>query len=349
VLQYRTTCRGEQVRVAGATIRRVLRSVMVASIAAVLLLFAAGSAGAQGGKADGDDACAAPCLLTGSVGGAPGRVVAIADDPNALTFSCRTTCRIPTDYGPTYTITATPDPGSVFTRWWGDCTPFGSNPVCTLFMDYEKKALAQFHAEGTTPSPDEPVWPDLVLPGGPLPPPPPPPPAPAPPPAPPSDPGPPGLGCTIVGTEGPDSLDATSGDDVICGLGGADHIHAGGGYDVVYAGAGADEIELGFGSFVVNAGSGDDEVAGGAAADVIRGGDGRDHLRGAAGADRVEGGAGPDRIVGGPGADTLAGGPGADTLLARDGVVDRVSGGAGRDVAQVDRRDRVFTLERRVA
>ena len=33
-------------------------------------------------------------------------------------------------------------------------------------MDYEKKALAQFHPEGTTPSPDEPAWPDLETGGG---------------------------------------------------------------------------------------------------------------------------------------------------------------------------------------
>ena len=48
-------------------------------------------------------------------------------------------------------------------------------------------------------------------------------------------------------------------------------------------------------------------------------------------------------------ADTLAGGPGADTLLARDGVKDKVVGGLGRDSGQVDRKDRVLTLERRVA
>jgi hypothetical protein len=43
---------------------------------------------------------------------------------------------------------------------------------------------------------------------------------------------------------------------------------------------------------------------------------------------------------------SLGGGEGDDTLLARDGLRDRVDGGAGRDRAQVDRKgDRVLNVE----
>jgi hypothetical protein len=41
------------------------------------------------------------------------------------------------------------------------------------------------------------------------------------------------------------------------------------------------------------------------------------------------------------------GGDGRDRLDARDGVRDIVRGEAGQDVARVDRRDRVHSVERR--
>jgi Ca2+-binding RTX toxin-like protein len=66
-------------------------------------------------------------------------------------------------------------------------------------------------------------------------------------------------------------------------------------------------------------------------------------LYGDSGADFLNGGYGPDRLNGGRGRDRLYGGPGADVLRARDGTRDVVSCGSGRDVAVVDRRDRVST------
>ena len=52
-------------------------------------------------------------------------------------------------------------------------------------------------------------------------------------------------------------------------------------------------------------------------------------------------------LVGGRGKDKLFGGAGNDTLDARDGKRDTVDCGAGRrDLARVDRRDRVRRCER---
>ncbi|HEX2128182.1 MAG TPA: hypothetical protein VHF58_03090 [Solirubrobacterales bacterium] len=69
----------------------------------------------------------------------------------------------------------------------------------------------------------------------------------------------------------------------------------------------------------------------------------------------VDGEDGKDRLVGGPGrdgfsgerdADRLVGRGGEDQLIADRGGADRVSCGAGRDYARVDRRDRVSGCER---
>ena len=45
--------------------------------------------------------------------------------------------------------------------------------------------------------------------------------------------------------------------------------------------------------------------------------------------------------MGGKGKSRLSGGAGRDTIQAKDGVRDQVSCGGGRDLATVDRRDRV--------
>jgi Ca2+-binding RTX toxin-like protein len=77
-------------------------------------------------------------------------------------------------------------------------------------------------------------------------------------------------------------------------------------------------------------------------ADVLLGGRGNDRLSGGAGNDRLSGGAGNDRLVGGPGRDRLDGGAGRDTLDAHDRASgDIVTCGPGRDVAIVNRGDRV--------
>ena len=50
---------------------------------------------------------------------------------------------------------------------------------------------------------------------------------------------------------------------------------------------------------------------------------------------------------GGRGRDTISGGSGNDVINARDGEVDTVSCGPGRDTVRADRRDRVRGCERR--
>lgn len=57
------------------------------------------------------------------------------------------------------------------------------------------------------------------------------------------------------------------------------------------------------------------------------------------------GGDGDDTIFGGLSADVLSGEAGADNLLAVDGVADTVSGGADADHADVDKLDKVDTVE----
>ncbi len=136
--------------------------------------------------------------------------------------------------------------------------------------------------------------------------------------------------CTIVGTQGPDTIRGGPGRDVICGLGGNDRILGGGGGDVVYGGPGDDFVDGGMGN------------------DVLRGGPGHDDLVGRSGNDLLEGGAGRDHLVGGSGIDQLRGGAGVDAIAALDGRADIVNGGAGADVATLDRGlDRVTLVERR--
>ena len=62
-------------------------------------------------------------------------------------------------------------------------------------------------------------------------------------------------------------------------------------------------------------------------------------IRGGAGDDNLLGGAGNDRITGGPGQDQVYGGNGKDIINVRDGEVDTVHCGAGRDRVIADADD----------
>lgn len=90
----------------------------------------------------------------------------------------------------------------------------------------------------------------------------------------------------------------------------------------------------------------DDVIDGRGGPDRIFGMAGRDHLDGGGGDDWLYGGAGGDRLRGGSGSDHIDGGPGADVVLARDGEVDLIDCGRGRDTAYADDRDRVRGCER---
>jgi hemolysin type calcium-binding protein len=90
----------------------------------------------------------------------------------------------------------------------------------------------------------------------------------------------------------------------------------------------------------------DDVIYGRGGPDRIFGLAGQDYLDGGRGADWLYGGTGGDRLRGGGGSDHLDGGPGADLVLARDGKVDSIDCGRGRDTAYVDDQDRVRACER---
>ncbi|HEY6758950.1 MAG TPA: hypothetical protein VI318_05645 [Baekduia sp.] len=80
--------------------------------------------------------------------------------------------------------------------------------------------------------------------------------------------------------------------------------------------------------------------------DVLRGLAGDDKLDGGAGRDRLEGGAGKDTLIGGSGRDVLDGGSGNDTISARDGEVDTIRCGPGKDQVTADRNDKVSGCEK---
>jgi Ca2+-binding RTX toxin-like protein len=131
------------------------------------------------------------------------------------------------------------------------------------------------------------------------------PPAPPPPPPPP----PANKGRTLLGTNGSDTLTGTAYADVLSGNAGNDTLRGLGGND------------------------------------LLKGGIGNDLLDGGAGSDALWGGAGNDRIVGGPGRDIILGGAGADVIRAADATADTIDCGLGKDVAYVDRRDKVVHCE----
>ena len=84
---------------------------------------------------------------------------------------------------------------------------------------------------------------------------------------------------------------------------------------------------------------GPDVLRGTDTADVLKGRAGNDLLLGGAGDDVLLGEQGNDVIVGGPGSDILRGGLGNDILRAKDGEVDVLSCGPGRDSFTADAAD----------
>jgi Ca2+-binding RTX toxin-like protein len=115
---------------------------------------------------------------------------------------------------------------------------------------------------------------------------------------------------------------------------------------VVAPADGADRvlIDLGLPAFL-NGGPGPDRLMGGLGPDRIIGKGDADRLSGRGGSDRLVGDARGDVLTGGPGQDRLQGTQGPDRLRAKDGQRDSVNGGAGKDRARVDPRDRVRDVE----
>jgi Tol biopolymer transport system component len=77
-------------------------------------------------------------------GAGGGRVT--SDPPGA---DCTTDCEVGFVDGTDVTLTADPDPGSVFAGWSGACTGSGT---CTITMDRAREVTATFTADGPTPT-----------------------------------------------------------------------------------------------------------------------------------------------------------------------------------------------------
>ncbi|MBB6626515.1 hypothetical protein H5V45_04175 [Nocardioides sp. KIGAM211] len=153
---------------------------------------------------------------------------------------------------------------------------------------------------------------------------------------------------TVVGTAAQTSLD------------GADTVYADAGADVVVGSAAAESVDGGPGDDLVQGHGGDDSLTGGRGDDVLHGGDGDDQLGDSTsynppGSTRGDldvafGGAGDD-YFGYPTTDhdrlTVVGGAGDDLFSVRNGLRDRVRGGAGDDEAYADAQDVLRSIETR--
>ncbi len=162
----------------------------------------------------------------------------------------------------------------------------------------------------------------------------------------------------ITGTPGNDTLTGTGESEAIYGRAGDDTINAGGGDDDLDGGPGSDVLNGGDGrdavSYAAPAGAigvqvaidgvAGDGVAGegdnvGTDVEDIYGTEGDDKITGSAAANTLDGAGGADLLDGGAGPDVLIGGEGDDTIAARDGEVDRIECGGGRDSVTVDLGD----------
>jgi Ca2+-binding RTX toxin-like protein len=130
----------------------------------------------------------------------------------------------------------------------------------------------------------------------------------------------------MFGGAGNDTLQGGDGRDIISGGAGNDVTNANGGNDVLFGGAG-DDTQYG--------GAGNDRIYANQGADTSYGGEGDDVLFARAPVDVHPGPNGQTDQVG----DALDGGPGNDRFFTRDGEVDRITCGAGYDVAQLDTAD----------
>lgn len=148
-----------------------------------------------------------------------------------------------------------------------------------------------------------------------------------------------GIGITVLGAAGNDTLsgsdfsdniDGEAGDDLILG-GSADDVLAGGAdNDTILSGSGADSVDGGPGNDFITGNSGRDTLLGNDGADTIFGGGGKDSIRGGNGADVIRGNRGPDSLFGDAGDDTITGGAGKDSISGGDDA-DSLVGSSGSD------------------
>jgi Ca2+-binding RTX toxin-like protein len=160
------------------------------------------------------------------------------------------------------------------------------------------------------------------------------------------------VGDLIRALGGIDIVNGLKGDDCLAGDDAADRLDGGDGNDQL-AGGGSADIETGgagndkLGVTAFGGDAGNDKQTGGSGNDTLLGGSGKDNQSGGPGKDVLSGGSGNDRLNGGSARDRFSGGRGNDIINSADGRRETVSCGRGkRDVARVDRRDRVRGCER---
>ena len=148
-----------------------------------------------------------------------------------------------------------------------------------------------------------------------------------------------GVGITVLGAAGNDTLsgsdfadniDGEAGDDLILGGSAGDVLAGGADNDTILSGSGADSVDGGSGNDFIIGNSGQDTLLGNDGADTIFGGGGKDSIRGGDGADVIRGNRGPDSLFGEAGDDTIIGGAGKDSISGGDDA-DSLTGNSGSD------------------
>ncbi len=161
------------------------------------------------------------------------------------------------------------------------------------------------------------------------------------------------MAATITGGPGNERLRGTNGADQIDGNAGNDRIFGRGGGDTLVGGLGRDRVFGGNGNDESHGESGNDRMGGGRGDDTQFGEGGNDTIFANQGVDTSAGGAGNDTlwalsrkdVTPGPNGevdqvgDTLDGGEGNDRFRTRDGEVDRITCGEGRDRVFADQVD----------
>lgn len=146
----------------------------------------------------------------------------------------------------------------------------------------------------------------------------------------------------VIGGEGDDTIVGGSGADILEGWLGSNRLDGRAGADILIGDRNRGFVDIPpprlVSSIVVAPVTRTNLLIGGPGADQIFGDTGPDKLTGGSGADTLVGGGGADLLIGGRGADRMSGGDGADQFVARDGSVDRLTCGRGRDrVLSADR------------
>ena len=163
---------------------------------------------------------------------------------------------------------------------------------------------------------------------------------------------------TVNAGRGRDHVRGGLDNDILNGDEGCDHVFGGQGDDTIEGGPGfsfhrfrCERLHGGPGNDLSNGGPGRDFMSGGQGDDVQSGGGGADKIFANPGRDKSDGGDGPDVLwalarvdvaaIGDPEGDELTGAGGADHFRVRDGEVDLVHCGEGRDRVIADQFDQV--------